>query len=222
MGALAAHRSTTARALVVASLSALGIAGCGGGQAQDANAPTGRFPVTVVSATFPADQHLAKTSNVVIVVRNPGTRTIPNINVTMKCATSGLRGSFEQLSQTPGVADPRRPQFVVNTIPERSSGNRPPLDPAPAEASSSLVDTYPLGALAPGQTTTFRWNVTAVMAGPYDVCYRVNTDLYGKARPVPVAGSLPLAGAFVGSVSNVAPKAGIAPDGKTVTTSSGP
>jgi hypothetical protein len=217
VGALAAHRKSAARALAVSLVPALVAAGCGGGAAQDAKAPRGIFPVTVESATFPSDPQLARNSALLITVRNSGTRTVPNVNVTLKCGP-GLAGSFQTLSQNPDVADPRRPQFVLNTVPTRSSRNRPPLDRAPVERTSALVDTYPLGQLPPGQRITFAWKVTAAMAGPYRVCYRVNADLYGDAHAVAARGSLPIRGSFTGIISNAPPKACVAPDGTQVTT----
>jgi hypothetical protein len=217
VGALAAHRKSTARALAVSLVPALVAAGCGGGATEDAKAPHGTFPVTVERAAFPADQQLARNSTLLITVRNSGARTVPNVNVTLKCGP-GLAGSFETLSQNPDVADPRRPQFVLDTVPTRTSNNRPPLDTAPVERTSALVDTYPLGQLPPGRRVTFAWKVTAAMAGPYRVCYHVNADLYGDARAVPAAGSLPIRGSFTGTVSNAPPKACVAPDGMRVTT----
>jgi hypothetical protein len=115
------------------------------------------------------------------------------------------------------VSDPERPQFVVNKIPTATARVNPPLDPAPLERSSAFVDTYPLGPLDPGRRATFRWDVTAVKAGPYRLCWRVNAGLYGKAKAVTSSGSaLPISGEFKGTVSNKAPKARIADNGTTV------
>src|SRR3954471_19384068 len=218
MGALAAHRRIAALALSVLGVSAL--AGCGSqvvkGDPQDRAEPNGLFPVRVQSATFPGGQKLAKDSSMQIVVENAGQKRIPDINVTVKCG-GALGGSFMTTTDESDVADPERPQFVVNKIPTRTERVNPPLDPAPLERSSAFVDTYPLGPLEPGRTATFRWDVTAVKAGPYRLCWRVNAGLYGKARAVASADSeLPIRGQFKGEVSNKPPKAKIADDGKTV------
>jgi hypothetical protein len=212
---MAAHRRNVALTLSLVALPALAATGCGSGTAQDAKEPNGSFPIRLVSATFPDQQHLAKTSNFQIVVVNAGQKTVPNINVTVKCG-AGLGRSFNTTTSSPDVADPRRPQFVVNTIPTATPRRAPPIDPAPLERSSAFVDTYPLGPLAPGRQATFRWNVTAVKAGPYQLCWRVNAGLYGKAKAVASGDSAPLSGKFSGTISNVAPKASIAPDGHTV------
>jgi hypothetical protein len=189
--------------------------GCGGGQAQDAKEPKGQFPVKVVSATFPSNQRLAKDSTMQIEVENAGQKTIPTISVTVKCSGSGLGGSFSTATADTEVSDPQRPQFVVNKIPTASERINPPLDPAPLERSSAFVDTYPLGPLAAGHKATFRWDVSAVKAGPYRLCWRVNAGLYGKAVAV-ASGGQPISGEFKGKISNVAPKASVGPDGKTV------
>jgi hypothetical protein len=204
-----------ARFAALAGLSALAVAGCGGGQQQDAKEPKGNFPVKVVNASFPQKQSLAKDSTMEIVVQNAGRQTIPMISVTVKCGP-GLGGSFSTTTADTNVADPVRPQFVVNKIPTAAERVNPPLDPAPLERSSSFTDTYPLGALGPSRTATFRWDVSAVKAGPYRLCWRVNAGLYGKAKAVPASGGAPISGEFKGEISNKAPKATVGNDGHTV------
>ena len=169
----------------------------------------------VVSASFPAKQSLAKDSTMEIVVQNAGQKTIPTISVTVKCGT-GLGGGFNTTIDDPNAADPQRPQFVVNKLPTATERVNPPLDPAPLERSSAFVDTYPLGPLAAGRSATFRWDVSAVKAGPYRLCWRVNAGLYGKSKAVAADGGSPISGEFKGEVSRKAPKSAIGPDGKTV------
>jgi hypothetical protein len=212
LGGSTAHR----RIAALAGACALAVAGCGGSsEKQDAKEDTGNFPVKVVSASFPSDQRLAKDSTMEIVVQNAGQKTIPTISVTVKCGP-GLGGSFNTTTADTNAADPQRPQFVVNKIPTATERVNPPLDPAPLERSSAFVDTYPLGPLAAGRSATFRWDVSAVKAGPYRLCWRVNAGLYGKAKAVAAQGSGPIAGEFKGEISRKAPNARIGPDGKTV------
>src|SRR3954453_13202974 len=218
MGDLAAHRRIAALALSLLGVSAL--AGCGSqvvkGDPQDRAEPRGVFPVRVTQASFPKKQSLAKDSSMQIEVENAGAKRVPNISVTVKCGR-GLGGSFMTTTDEQDVADPERPQFVVNKIPTRTERVNPPLDPAPLERSSAFGDTYPLGPLEPGRTATFRWDVTAVKAGPYRLCWRVNAGLYGKAKAVAATDSEnPVRGEFKGAVSNKPPKAKIGDDGKTV------
>jgi hypothetical protein len=219
LGALAAHRRTAALALSLAGVAALA-SGCGGGgvKEQDKYEKAGNYPIRVVSATFPEKQKLAKDSTMEIVVENAGQEPVPDINVTVKCG-KGLGGSFMTVTSEADVADPERPQFIVNKIPTATERRSPPLDPAPLERSSALVDTYPLGPLQAGRRATFRWDVTAVKAGTFKLCWRVNAGLYGKAVAVAAEDStLPIQGEFEGEVSNKAPKARVADDGRTVIT----
>ena len=69
--------------LIVASVAAVTVAGCGGGKRQDADEPSGTFQVDVVNASFPAKQHLAKSERFVIAVRNTGSRAVPDLAVTV-------------------------------------------------------------------------------------------------------------------------------------------
>ena len=68
---------------ICAVLAALILTGCGSGARQDASEPSGNFPVAVSAATFPSSQRLSEHSHLVLAVRNTGTKTIPNIAVTI-------------------------------------------------------------------------------------------------------------------------------------------
>jgi hypothetical protein len=193
--------------------------GCGGGnERQDADEPSGKFPVEVQEVKFPTDQKLAEGSVMKVVVRNAGDKTIPVVAVTIKCDDSknGQDGSFDRQISGTDIADKNRPNFVVDTIPGpgRPKGNEQ-LDPL--ERSSAYVDTYTLGALPPNQVADFEWHVTAVHTGPFRVCYRVAAGLDGKAVAVQQGGK-PLFAEINGTVSNKAPQTRVADDGKTVVT----
>jgi hypothetical protein len=185
------------------------LAGCGGGdERQDENEPEGDFEVEVVEARFPSEQKLAKRSRLVIVVRNADTERIPNIAVTM----NGL----DYRKDDPELADQRRPQFVVNGR-FKSFGNiedAQALTPGGVE-NPTYVNTWALGPLEPGESKRFRWDVTAVYAGPYELSYTVAAGLDGKARAVDANGDTPQ-GVFTGTVSDEAPQTRIAADGKTI------
>src|ERR1700733_5859076 len=62
---------------------ALLLSACGGGARQDASEPSGNFPVVVTTASFPASQRLSGHSHFVLAIRNTGSKTIPNIAVTI-------------------------------------------------------------------------------------------------------------------------------------------
>ena len=69
--------------MYVVALCLLALAGCGGGERQDENEASGDFPVEVVKASFPEKQKLAKSSELVVTLRNAGHETIPNIGLTV-------------------------------------------------------------------------------------------------------------------------------------------
>lgn len=216
LGGPAAHRRNAALALSLAGASLLATGCAQKVGEQDKAEPNATFPVQVVRAHFPLDQKLAKDSTMVIWVKNPGTKRVPDVSVTIKCPGRGLGGSFNTAVDDSDVSDPERPQFVVNQIPTRAVRRPPALDPAPLERSSSFVDTYPLGPLQPGATARFRWDVTAVKAGQFRLCWRVNAGLYGKSKAVAASGTRPISGKFAGRVSDKAPKAHIGADDKSV------
>ena len=181
---------------------------CGGGERQDANEPEGNFKVEVVKAQFPSKQKLAKRSNLVITVRNAeSSKAIPNIALT-------VRGFSTQLDNKE-LADPGRPQFVINGVPKEIGTFPESKEAAPEGGETAYVDTWALGPLKAGEQKTFRWNVTAVRPGPYRLRYRVAAGLDGKAKAVGLDGRAP-AGLFLGTVVDKAPDTRIADDGKTV------
>ena len=71
------------RATFAAIAASVVLGACGGGARQDANEPSGIFPVAVPIASFPAFQRLAQRTHLVIAVRNAGSKTIPNVAVTI-------------------------------------------------------------------------------------------------------------------------------------------
>jgi hypothetical protein len=209
------HRWYVGRALrgrfafLVSAAAIAALAGCGGGERQDENEPEGDYKVEVVEASFPSDQKLAKRSELVIVVRNADTKKIPNIAVTMK--------GLDYRKDDPDLADQRRPQFVVNGK-FKNFGN---IEDAQAQTPNGIenptyVDTWSLGPLEPGESKEFKWDVTAVVAGPYELSYSVAAGLDGKARAIDEdTGDTPQ-GVFTGTVSDEAPQTRIADDGKTI------
>jgi hypothetical protein len=200
----------TAACLLTACV--LAVAGCGGGERQDENEPEGNFPVEVVRASFPDHQKLAKSSNLVVTVRNAGDDTIPNVAVTVN--------GFDKRKRDPDLADPSRPVFAVNGVQVQIAGFPEAKDAAPRGCDTAYVNTWACGPLKPGDERTFVWKVTAVKAGPYKVSWRVGAGLNGKAKAVSAGGGGAPTGTFTGTVSKAAPDVRIAADGKTVVTES--
>lgn len=167
------------------------LAGCGGGTRQDAGEKSASYKVQIVSAAFPAAQQLAQASEMKIAVRNADTQTIPDVGVTVDSFTRQAVGS--------GDADPTRPIWIVES--------------GPNGGTTAYNGTWALGALPPGETKTFTWQVTAVDPGRFDVHYRVNAGLTGKAVAKLADGSDPLGDFKVNvsgqpSVSRVDPATG--------------
>lgn len=207
---------------------ALFAAGCGAGERQDANEPEGDFEVDVLEASFPEEQKLAKDSQLRIEVENTDTETIPNIVVTVRGFEYKLRNPEDPSEIDPSVADPRRPVFVLEKSPVEFLRNRSPADQSlvdrevnpPAGTDTVYVDTYGLGALEPGDTALFRWDVSAVKPGPFEISWEVAAGFDGKAKAVGLDGEAP-SGTFKGVIDRVAPEARVASDGETIVTGDG-
>lgn len=208
------------------------LAGCGSEPAQDENEPEGEFPVRLDEASFPEKQTLAKDSRLTIEVRNVGDRTIPNINVTVHGFDRTLRDPEDPTKIDPEQANPTRPVFVVDQsplefLPSAEPGSQSLVDrevdpPAGSDRSGSVyVDTYSLGELPPDERAVFRWDVSAVHAGPFKLSYEVNAGLDGKAQAVSEGGE-PLTGSFEGVIADKPPETKVsAADGKTIITEGG-
>jgi hypothetical protein len=177
------------RATALGVLAVLGVAGCGGGERQDANEPSGTFDVRVVNASFPKAQHIAAPARMKIAVRNTGSKAIPNVAVTVK--------GFTRRDTQPGLADPTKPVFIV--------------DSGPKGGDTAYVGTWALGKLGAGSTRTFEWRVTPIQPGRYHVSYEVAAGLDGKAK-ARGAGGGPPSGSFNVLVSSRPPQSKVNPD----------
>ena len=168
-------------AAVVLAVAPVALAACGGGgPRQDASEPGHTFPV-LVQATFPTSQRLSEHSHMVVSVRNIGTKTIPNVAVTITDPPWGTDVQpFGVKFDQPDVAYKSRAVWIVDQPPGacgfscQGGGN--------GSAATGYANTWALGALKPGATATFDWGLTAVQAGHFSVAYRVAAGLNGKAR----------------------------------------
>ena len=165
-------------AALATSVVAVAVAGCGGGQRQDKNEPSGTFSMNVVKAAFPTSQSLAQQEALTIAVKNTDSRPIPDLAVTVD--------SFTTRSQQPGLADPNRPVWIV--------------DEGPVGGTTAYTNTWALGSVPPGATRTFIWKVTAIQPGTHTVKYRVAAGLNGKAR-AKVNGQPDFQGSFTVAIS---------------------
>jgi hypothetical protein len=181
--------------------------GCGGNDRQDANEDETSYEVAVVDASFPKVQRLAQKSDLAIKVRNDSDATIPNIALTLK--------GLSRRSSNPKLQDPNRPVFVIDGVPTQIGGYQEVKLAAPNGGQTALVDTWALGKLKPGAEKTFRWKLTAVEAGPYELSYAVSAGLGGNAKAVGPGDAQPR-GELKGTVSARPPASRIADDGVTV------
>jgi hypothetical protein len=177
-GTFSPAMGTGLRLGTLGTLLAVVVAGCGGGERQDKNEPSGTFDVDVVNDSFPLSQHVARQSRLRIQVRNAGNETVPNVAVTVK--------GFTRRDTQEGLADPTRPVWIV--------------DRGPRGGDTAYVGTWALGSLKAGRSRTFEWRVTPVRAGQYDVKYEVTAGLDGKAKARTKDGGRP-AGTFTVRVS---------------------
>jgi hypothetical protein len=183
-------RRTRSCGVIAGIAASLALSACGGGTEQNASEPTGIFPVSVAVARFPTFQRLAQRSRMVIAVRNTGQKTIPDIAVTITDPPYGTTvQAFGRYVSQPGLASHSRPVWIVDRPPGPCTFSC--LSGGPGGAVTAYSNTWALGRLAPGQTATFVWGVTAVVAGTHVIRYEVAAGLNGKAKARLSGGAIP-------------------------------
>jgi hypothetical protein len=201
---------------------AVALAACGSGASQDARAPSGNFPIAVTTAKFPARQRLAQHSHLVISIRNVGTKTIPNLSISIcntTCAYPAPVGqgtsveAFAQYLKMPGLASHSRPVWVIDRPPGQCSYSC--QNGGQGSDVSAEANTWQAGALKPGATATFNWALTAVASGHFVVAYQVAGDLYGKAKAILPNGLSP-AGSFAVTIAHAPAQSFVNGAGKIV------
>ena len=210
-------------------IAALGLTACGGGgERQDANEPSGNFPVQVSKASFPARQVLANSENLRLAIKNPGPKTIPDLAVTIHTgrikagvtATGTGQGSFNIRLNNPSLANPNRPVWVLdNDYPKllEPGAKVNNLHAAPsAGADAAQTDTFQFGPVAPGETKDIFWRVVPVMAGTYPVHYDIEAGLQGNAKAVTASGAK-VRGGFVVTIERKVPETCVTGNGRVVT-----
>lgn len=197
-----------ARSTIVAALAIVVLAACGGTR-QDVNEPSGNFPVQVTTASFPGLQRLSQHTNMVLSVRNAGSKSIPNLTVTVcnvTCAYPAPPGEGTSVAafsrcvghtpatclqaQQNGQANLSSPVWVVDQ-PPGVCGYSCQQGGAGSSATATANSWQYRQPLPPGATATFKWNVTAVAPGRFTVAWVVAAGQYGKARAILQGGSSP-------------------------------
>jgi hypothetical protein len=209
----------------IAGLAAgLAVAACGSGSRQDAHEPSGKFRVSIADATFPVAQRISEHTHFVISVRNAGTRTIPDVAVTIcnvTCAEPAPSGegssarAFAAGGTAANLANPSRPVWIVDQPPgpcgySCKSGSL-------GAAVTAYSNTWALGSLKPGATATFDWHVTAVAPGHHVVAWEIAAGLNGQARAVLADGSRPV-GSFAVKIAGAPQQAYVNNRGQVVST----
>lgn len=207
-------------AALTCSVLGLSIAACGSEKRQDANEPSGDFPVRVSVAKFPSRQRLADTSDLRLKVENTGKETVPNLAVTIYTGDTKAAHPFDERVDQQGLADPNRPVWILEEkypkllapeIPVSEVGKAPT-----AGAETAETDTYAFGSVRPGDSVDAIWRVTPVKAGTYTVHYQISGGLFGKAKAVTQDGSK-AEGEFVVTISDKPPRTRVSDSGKVET-----
>ena len=203
-------RRTRFGVLLVVGAVALTSAACGGGgERQDASEPTGKFPVKIVTSSFPNRQRLAQTSLLRLGVKNTGDRAVPALAVTISLDKNAVH-PFSIFDPQPGLADPDRPVWVLENDYPKLAGQK-----QTAGAETANDKTFDFGSLKPGKTVEAVWQVTPVKPGIYTIDYQVDAGLTGKAKAVTANGSPPT-GSFVVKISSQPPQTTINEKGEVV------
>ena len=194
---------------------AWGLSACGGGEQQDANEPSGDFPVEA-KASFPDHQQLVKTADLELDVDNVGDETIPNLAVTINTTPSPAPagepksdGAFDVRVDEPNLADPNRPVWILEyRYPKLIAPGGSPKDLNKTEsagAAAAQTDTFQFGAVGSGDSRRIVWRVTPVRIGTYTVHYEIAAGLFGKAKAVTSGGS-PVTGEFEVTIKSKPPE----------------
>jgi hypothetical protein len=211
-------KSTRGTAIVLL-LTALAVvlSACGGDDStnqQNADEPSGDFPVEVTKAKFPTEQRLALTSDLVLGVKNTGDEPLPELAFTIETDDGVADGSFNVRIDDPSASNPNRPVWILENKYPRATD-----EPIPKGGSGGLraqTNTFGFGPLDPGEEQTIVWRVTAVEAGTYTLHYQVEAGLDGDAKAVTADGG-EVKGEFVVTITDKAPKATVNDKGQVVT-----
>jgi hypothetical protein len=184
--------------------------GCGGGSRQDASEPSGTFAMKVVHASFPSTQAVARPESMVLQVQNTGSHTVPNVAVTVD--------SFQYTEDFAELAADKRPIWAIELGPGAQS--KPPVETQevsdPGGQETAYLNTWALGRLAPGKTSTFIWKVVPVKPGNYTVHYAIAAGLAGKAKARLASGGL-VHGQFTVDIAPAPPTTHVDPNTGRIT-----
>lgn len=142
------------------------LTGCGGGERQDANAPSGTWQVAVEEWKFPKHQYLGTPVEFVVKVRNTDTREIPDLILTI----NGMKTRVKQQA----AANDVRPIWMTTDV---DYARVTPYN-------SALAESWNLGPLKAGEVATYSVELTPLRRGWHTVGYRLSPALFGDGKIV--------------------------------------
>lgn len=206
-------RNRAIAAGLLAVVSAVTLAACGGESSSDSNERAGNYPVAITQAEFPAKQHLGQTSLMRIGVRNTGKKTIPALTVSVTVRSEEGEASslpFAVHDPQPGLAQPDRPVWVLAAHYPKRNG-----DSAAGGAETSSAKTFNFGPLKANKSVVGVWKLSAVKAGDYKLLYSIDAGLSGTAKAKTAAGKAP-GGSFAVKVVTSPPDTIVTDSGEVV------
>jgi hypothetical protein len=207
------RRHSRAGAAAAVAAATLALAACGEESSSDSNESAGTFPVKVVTAEFPAKQHLGETSLMKIGVRNTGRKALPALTITV--SVGGKQGQNSSLpfgyrDPEPGLAQPDRPVWVLSHGYPKANGSS-----LSAGAETASRKTFDFGPLKPGATTEAVWKLSAVRAGKFAVLYEIGAGLSGAGK-AQTAGGSEAGGSFTARIETEPPNVEVTDSGEVV------
>ncbi len=174
--------------VLIALFVPLTLAGCGGGgsEGQFANEAPGEYPVEVVNAGFEPRQFVARTYDLVISARNTGDETIPGMVATIDLPGRTSTLAFAARDPQPGLAQPQRPVWVMESGYPKLAGTI-----GSGGAATANRRTFNFGELPAGQTAEMVWRVTAVEPGVYRLGYQLSAGLGLETKAIDASGGTP-------------------------------
>lgn len=175
-------------AMLAAAALATGLVACGGSgnPNQFPDEKAGKYEVEVTSATFPDEQTVAETYDMVLSVLNSGDSAVPDINVTVDLPERDSTLAFAYRTPEEGVASPQRPVWVIEEGYPKLAGTV-----GRGGAGTSSLRTFQFGTLAPGEVAKMVWRLTAVQPGFQEVSWIVDAGLSTEVSAVDRTGSAP-------------------------------
>jgi hypothetical protein len=215
-GATVRRGSVRTPAMLATCAAGLALLAGGCGEAQrDAHELKRSYAVEVVRARFARRQAIARDTALELVVRNAGSRAIPDVTATVD--------SFYYASDYPHLAANRRPIWIVNDGPGTRAN--PPVESEEVDRSgggeTAFVNTWSLGPLAAGARRVFLWQVTPVKAGAHAVHYKLAAGVDGRAVAALPSGG-PAAGTLVARIAPAPPHTHVNPETGRISPGSNP